>query len=720
MKGAAKDYISTLHRLAGLRGVQTSYTDASGVKRAASPAALARVLTGLDSPSGTEAQATASETRLLGELARTKIQPVTVVWFGRRAFAELALEATARGRVTWALRLESGPVVEGAAAVDSLKVVQRRGAMGNGVATALVPLPASLPMGYHRLSIGHAGQRFETTVIVAPTKSFRHEAGVYDREWGVFCPVYALRSEANLGAGDLSDLRDLAQWGESLGGRVLATLPLLACHLGEKTGPFDPSPYAPISRLFWNEVFIDPTRTPEFDGCAAAKRIMSSAAFAREAKNLRAAELVDYRAVGTLKRRVLEALAESFFSGEGEKSETFRAFLAEKPLAREYALFRGATEKRGEAWGEWPSAMRSRLRDADADAASVRYHLHAQYAAWLELLAMGAEMKAGGGLMYLDLPVGVSPFGFDTWRYRGLFAPCSTGAPPDPYFTGGQNWGFPPMHPEVCREDGYAYFRECLRAHMRHADYLRLDHVMAFHRLFWIPDGMSPAEGVYVRYRDEEMYAVLCLESHRNRCRLVGENLGTVPPEVNKALARHDLCGLYVAQYEMQPKAPALRGVPANCVASVNTHDMPPFATAWSGGDVGDRIKLGMLDAKKRAGELASRKKAKAALVALLRKKKMLAAGKADAASVRDALLLLLAQSPADFLLINLEDLWLETKWQNVPGTMDEHPNWRRKLRYTLEEIAGNRKIRSLLERVDALRRGRPQKKARAATRRVR
>jgi 4-alpha-glucanotransferase len=242
---------------------------------------------------------------------------------------------------------------------------------------------------------------------------------------------------------------------------------------------------------------------------------------------------------------------------------------------------------------------------------------------------------------------------------------------------------------------------------MRHADYLRLDHVMAFHRLFWIPDGMTAAEGVYVRYRDEEMYAVLSLESHRNRCRLVGENLGTVPPEVNKALARHDLCGLYVAQYEMQPKAPSLRTVPANCVASVNTHDMPPFATAWSGGDVGDRIELGMLDAKKRAGELASRKKAKSALVALLRKKKLLAAGKTDSASVRDALLLLLAQGPADFLLINLEDLWLETKWQNVPGTMDEHPNWRRKLRFTLDEVAGNPKIKGLLVRVDAARRGR-------------
>jgi 4-alpha-glucanotransferase len=242
---------------------------------------------------------------------------------------------------------------------------------------------------------------------------------------------------------------------------------------------------------------------------------------------------------------------------------------------------------------------------------------------------------------------------------------------------------------------------------MRHADYLRLDHVMAFHRLFWIPDGMTAADGVYVRSRGEELFAVLCLESHRNRCRLVGENLGTVPPEVNRAIARHDLCGLYVGQYEMQPTSPALRPVPPNCVASVNTHDMPPLATAWAGGDVGDRIALGMLDRSRKGAELAARARQKKSLVAFLRARRLLPTGRVDARRVRDALLLFLAQSEADFLLVNLEDLWLERRWQNVPGTMDEHPNWRRKLRLSLDELAADRGIASLLLRIDAARRGR-------------
>jgi 4-alpha-glucanotransferase len=307
-------------------------------------------------------------------------------------------------------------------------------------------------------------------------------------------------------------------------------------------------------------------------------------------------------------------------------------------------------------------------------------------------------------MLYLDLPVGVSPHGFDTWRHRGLFAACATGAPPDPYFTGGQNWGFPPMHPDACREDGYGYLRACLRFHMLHAEYLRLDHVMAFRRLFWIPSGLSAADGVYVRYRDEELYAVLCLESHRNRCRLVGENLGTVPAEVNAALTRHDLCGLYVGQYEMQPTRPALRPVPRNCVVSVNTHDMPPIARMWSAGDVDDRIGLGMLEKKRRGAERRTRERMKRALIAFLRAERLLGKGRPDLASVRDALLRFLARSPADFVLVNLEDLWLETTWQNIPGTMREHPNWRRRLRLTLEEIEGDGEIGRVLRMVDRAR----------------
>ncbi|MBL8744929.1 MAG: 4-alpha-glucanotransferase [Phycisphaerae bacterium] len=696
-----------MRRLAGLRGVMTSYTDASGVKRSASAETLARVLTALGSPAGTEAQASASEVRLVEALSRRRVEPVTVAWAGTSASAALSIGGTDRGRVTWGLRLESGETRDGAFELSSLKSGAGHSAPGGGARRVMVPLPPGLPTGYHRLSLGHAGERFDSMLIVAPRRSYREPRAAAARAWGLFCPAYSLRSGRSWGVGDLSDVRELARWSGALGGRVVATLPLLACFLGEARGPCDPSPYAPISRVFWNELFVDPTRTAEFAGCEAAKRIASSSAFSREASRLRRGALVDYREAARLKRRVMEALARSFFDQGGERSESFRMFLGEKPSAREYAVFRGVTERRGEPWTDWPVAMRRRLVEGDADASAVRYHLYAQYAAWMELLATGAELKAAGGAMYLDLPVGASGVGFDAWKHGDLFAPCAAGAPPDPFFTSGQNWGFPPMHPWVCREDGYAYLRECLRSHMRHAEFLRLDHVMAFHRLFWVPEGMSPRDGAYVRYRDEEMYAVLCLESHRSRCRLIGENLGTVPPEVGRSLARHGLSGLYVAQYEMKEKSPALRRVPRECVASVNTHDMPPFASMWSGRDVGDRIALGMLDGARRKRELESRKRAKAALVARLRREGLLASGAAIApvSRVRDALLRHLASSDAELVLINIEDLWLETEWQNVPGTTGEHPNWRRKLRLTLESIKSDAGLARLLGRIDAVRR---------------
>ena len=192
-----------------------------------------------------------------------------------------------------------------------------------------------------------------------------------------------------------------------------------------------------------------------------------------------------------------------------------------------------------------------------------------------------------------------------------------------------------------------------------------------------------------------------------------------MPPEVNKALDRHDLCGLYVAQYEMQPSATrALRAIPANCVASMNTHDMPPFAKFWNAGDVDDRIGLEMLSPASRAGELQSRERTKSSLVKFLTKKGLLTgAGPApEAATVRDAVLEFLARSPADFVLVNIEDLWLETEWQNVPGTETEHPNWRRRLRCTLDEMRKDEGLAAALRWIDALRHGKPATKPVAST----
>jgi 4-alpha-glucanotransferase len=329
------------------------------------------------------------------------------------------------------------------------------------------------------------------------------------------------------------------------------------------------------------------------------------------------------------------------------------------------------------------------LRPGDYREAAKRYHLYAQFVAQEQMDALLQAGKRSGVHLYLDLPLGVNGAGYDTWREQKLFVlNASAGAPPDVFFTKGQNWGFAPLHPQRLREQGYRYVLDYLRFQMRHTDMLRIDHVMNLHRLYWIPKGASAADGAYVTYPADELYAIFCLESHRHRTMLVGENLGTVPPEVNAAMGRHRFRKMYVLQYELPPDAKhPPRLPPKRCVASVNTHDMPPFAAFWQGDDIGDRARLRLIRGKKRREQERERTKVKESLLKFLARRGLLQKEAHDAASVLNACLRWLVSSRAETALINLEDFWLEKRQQNVPGTSTERPNWRRKARYTFEEI---------------------------------
>ncbi|MBV8201849.1 MAG: 4-alpha-glucanotransferase, partial [Acidobacteria bacterium] len=260
------------------------------------------------------------------------------------------------------------------------------------------------------------------------------------------------------------------------------------------------------------------------------------------------------------------------------------------------------------------------------------------------------------------------------------------------------------------RERGYDYLIASLRHHLRHAAVLRLDHVMQLHRLFWVPRGLGPAGGVYVRYPHEELYAVLSLESHRHGAMIVGENLGTVPPEVDESMARHGVAGMYVLQYELAPGGGGLhREPPASSVAGLNTHDMPTFRGFWEGRDVDDLQALGFFD-DGQAGEERRRRAAQRQLLAgsALACQPGAWDGHSDPFPlVLRAWLQYLAASPARMVLVNLEDLWQETEPQNVPGTReDQRPNWRRKARLTFEEMTRRPEVVAMLERIDQLRRG--------------
>jgi 4-alpha-glucanotransferase len=686
-----------LNELARLYGVQLSYWNAWGKFVEPGPESLFGVLQALEAPLEDMGDVSEALQARREELAGRLIEPVVVAWdghvpaipvrFGRSGPLFCHLDVEGGERRAWEVGLESLP-----------ETLPAEGSTEPGRALSIAE---PLPPGYHWLRVGTNGREAEALIVSAPARAFTGDGRPL---WGVFLPLYALHTERSWGAGDFSDLEALAEWTAGLGGGVVATLPMLASFLEE---PFEPSPYGPASRLFWNELYIDPRRLPEMDEAPAARRLVESPEFQREIQTLRASPRVDYARLIALKRRILEDLAHRFFTHPGSRQEEFERFVTAKPDLDVYAAFRAVGDRRGEPWQCWPERLREgTLAPADYDEEDRRYYLWVQWAADRQVRDMARQARRRGPGLYLDMPLGVHGSSFDVWRYRDLFATeASAGAPPDVLFTKGQDWGFPPMRPDRLREHGYDHLIHVLRHHLEHAGLLRLDHVMQLQRLFWIPQGMDASGGIYVTYPMEELFAILALESHRYQTIMVGENLGTVAPEINEAMNRHQIHGMYVVQYELQPGSQGLREPLASSVASLNTHDMPTFPAFWEGRDIAILEELGFFDADQAKEERERRAVLRRQMEEELPPEER-GRGRATEEAVLRKLLEYLAASPARMVVVNLEDLWYETEPQNVPGTHTERPNWQRKAKYSLEEFSKRRDVLEPLQRMDELRRG--------------
>jgi 4-alpha-glucanotransferase len=693
---------SPLVELAQQYGIQTSYVDVTGQQRRASPEALLRVLKVLGAPLEKVSEARSALRQRLQEEWGRGLAPAHVLWEGGPGAVLLRLPARqAQGLFHCRLVCEGGSEQNWSGRLDELKETNRTRLGRTPYVLKQLDLPGRLPLGYHQLTLEVKSGAFPTLLLSAPHRAYQGEGE--ERSWGVFVPLYALHSQHSWGCGDLSDLGRLLDWTAEQGGSVVGALPLLAAFL---EGPCEISPYSPISRLFWNELYLDVSRAPELDRCEAARAILSSSDFAEELLRLRNAPQVEYCRVAALKRRVLAELARAFFRAPSERQAAFERFLRDEPLVRDYAAFRAAGERLRQPWRNWPTPLRQgTITTADYDVDHYQYHLYVQWLAAEQMQALSAKSRQRGPGAYLDLPLGVHADGYDTWRHRQAFAHgvCG-GAPPDVVFPRGQNWGFPPLHPEGIRTAGYHYVRAYVHKQMQLAGILRIDHAPNFHRLFWVPEGLAVSEGVYVRYPAEELYALFNLESHRHRTRLVGEDLGTVPQEVHEAMDRHGYQRMYVIEYELQTeKGNALPEPPADSVASINTHDMPPFAAFWQGQDVDLRQQLKLIDKPTADKAHQQRLAMREALEDFLRQRGLIES--AELGEVLRGCLRYLAESPARLFLVNLEDLWLETRPHNVPSTVDEYPNWRHKGRYSLEEIEQLPVVRQLLAEVASGRR---------------
>jgi len=655
--------VKSLRRLAAAHGVLPSYYGVDGLSRAR-PEALLAVLRALGAPVERIEDAAGALRERREAAARRLVAPVVTLWDDAPHSATLTHFGEESGRVGVELTLEDGSRrVEDA---DLVALPLRATARARrGLVRRVLSLPR-LPPGYHRLAVALGERRSESTIVSAPRLSYRGSESDGSRHWGLFAPLYALHSADSFGIGDFSDLERFADLASRHRGSFAATLPFLASF------PNEPSPYSPLSRKFWNELFVDPRGAPEWSSLRA---FTSGSDFRDAVERLERQTLVDYREAYALKRSLLESMAlEALRVRPGFLEELLRT----RPDAVAYARFRAAEERRGLPWPSWSEPP---PREDLADRAFL-YHLYAQTLAEGQIADVAAAAEKKGVRFYFDMPIGVHAFGFDTWSSPSLFAKgAEVGAPPDAVFPDGQSWGFPPVVPEQSRTEGHLYWRECLAHVMRHAGLLRIDHVMGMHRLFWIPSGFEKRDGVYVRYPAEELHAVASVESHRHRSELVGENLGIVPEAVNRALHRHRWREIFVLQFRLtaNPEKP-VDPAPANAVASFNTHDTPTFAGFRLGRDLDDRVEAGFLD-REAARELA---RARAAAVAALDGYLGLSGDDPRESFLR--WLRLLLESDADLVLVNLEDLWLEEEPQNVPGRV-ERPNWRRKLRYPLSDL---------------------------------
>ena len=656
-----------LHRLARLHGVLPYYRDGFRRNRQVSDEALCAVLRELDA--GFEGSADAPDAirrARLGKWARL-LEPVLTCWDGRAPACTVRLEETeARGKLELILSTEKGATREWRWTPGPCRTQVDLDGRRYGAYRALLPAP--LPLGYHRLTVKTPGRVGEALVIRAPRRAVD-----LARTWGAFLPLYALRSERSPNAGTYSDLGDLIEWVQSLGGGLVGTLPMLATFLDE---PFAPSPYTPVSRYFWNEFYLDAQAIPEWRPELAGTGGASAGAF------------VDYRGLMRAKRALLERLAAEL---RGERAREFAQYVEERPELRAYAAFRAAVERGASV----PDSFQP-------NEAACRYHAYVQWMAELQIAELDRKASERGPGLYLDLPLGVHPRGFDRFRHAAIFAKRATGgAPPDRFFSKGQNWGFAPLNPSTARERGHAYFIRCIRHHMRYAGVLRLDHLMGLHRLYWIPEGLDSDQGAYVRYPANELYAIVCLESHRHGTAVVGEDLGTVPAYVRRRMADHGLRRTYVAQFEFRAdRNEAVRNPPVEAVASINTHDTALFASFWAGADIEDQAALGLLTESDASDARTRRADLRGALTDVLYRNGLLASLDAPVADILQACLRQLSVSEAECVIVTLEDLWGETEPQNTPGTDHERPNWKRRAKLDLERFRADPIVVGALNRI--------------------
>ena len=685
-----------LERLAAAAGIAQEWWDVEGAQHIVPDDTKRALLAALRLPAGSVGEVADSLAALSEQRFGRDVPFAHVLQIG--AAPELTLggrAARATGRLDAVIELEGGDVLDFPIHPEQGRRTEPVRPDGRLTRTLTVPLP-ELPIGRHVLRLGEA----RCALTIAPPASYLPLALAEGERWyGIGAHLYTLRrATQDQGIGDFTALAELGMRAAREGARVLGLNPLHALLPNERERA---SPYSPSDRRFLDPIYID-----------VAALGADVAGFA----DIAAKPAVDYSGVWTAKEAALRS-AFGRFTGDDD----FSRFVAEggAPLER-FATFQAITAAYPDrSWCDWPDGLSDAggaavgaFARAHADA--VRFALWQQWVADRQLGAAAARVKEAGLALgfYRDLAVGTSLDGAEAWSEAAmLMHGVTVGAPPDPLGPEGQNWQLPPFDPLAWQRDGYAAFSRLVAANMRHAGALRIDHVMGLRRLFLIPHGASGADGAYLAMPFEDLAAQVALESHRARCLVVGEDLGTVPGGMREHLAEQRMLSYRVLWFERKDEVfIAPEDYPPLAAACISTHDLPTLPGWWEGVDFDERLKLGLDDEAAMATARAARAAEKAELAAALMREGLIEHVPAEREPLTDAFFAALhayiARTRSMLAFAQIDDLAGETVGVNLPGTDTERPNWRRRLARPVETVLDDGRAEAALAAMRAERGG--------------
>jgi (1->4)-alpha-D-glucan 1-alpha-D-glucosylmutase len=724
---AAPDF---LDRLCSSYGVAAEYLDIKGVRHEVSAETKRALLAAMGVAATTDAELQQSWENERIRHCRRWLAPVSVQRQGS-AFPIMVCVPDSEGRTQfqWTLELEEGTRHGGRLQPAALTAVDRTELAGiihrRYAFTLPTALATSLPLGYHRFEL-RAGDAVENlSLIIVPERCHQPEAIRAERRvWGFAVQLYALRSQRNWGIGDFTDLGTLIDRSADFGADIVGLSPL---HALFPANPLHASPYSPSSRLFLNLLFLDVEAIAEFTECAAVQESLHEASTQAQLRALRGDERVQYAQVAEFKLRLLESLYRHFRTEhqarDDARARAFKAFCGERGAAlQNQARFDALQEHVRDqgclgGWQAWPEEFRDPLSNAVAKFATtaaprVQFFAWLYWLAELQLDAAGRHARERGlGIgLYQDLALSSDRGGAEVWSNQSLYAlEAEIGSPPDDFNLRGQNWGLPPVSPVALRESGYACFIGLLRENMRHAGAVRLDHVMALQRQFWIPAGRTPEAGAYVFYPSEDLLGILALESRRNRCLVIGEDLGTVPEGLRERLAEAGILAYRVLYFEKDAEGAFVppADYPRQALVTVSTHDLPTLAGFWLGEDLELRGRLGLFPTEElRQAQILQRAQDRTRLLMALEQSGLLpeetslvsAVGADLNAALVRAVHLFLARTPTRLLMVRPEDVLEQVPQINLPGTTEEYPNWQYKLPLALEDWPLDARVQALAE----------------------